>query len=55
MTGDLGPDPENARVSFERAIPGLEFAKKHGLKVRGHVLIWHDQTPEAFFFMRIMM
>ena len=49
LTGDLGPDPENARVSFERAIPGLEFAKKHGLKVRGHVLIWHDQTPEAFF------
>lgn len=27
----------------------LEAAKKNGLKLRGHVLVWHSQTPEWFF------
>ncbi|MHB8128321.1 MAG: endo-1,4-beta-xylanase [Mobilitalea sp.] len=36
-------------VSFNSAIDGLEFAKANGIKMRGHVLIWHTQTPEWFF------
>ena len=27
----------------------LRFAQQNGIKVHGHVLIWHSQTPEAFF------
>ena len=27
----------------------LADCKKAGLKMRGHVLVWHSQTPEAFF------
>lgn len=27
----------------------LGIAKKNGLKMRGHVLVWHSQTPDWFF------
>ncbi len=27
----------------------LELAKDNGLKIRGHVLVWHEQTPAWFF------
>ncbi len=27
----------------------LTLAKKMGVQVRGHVLVWHSQTPELFF------
>lgn len=27
----------------------LELAKENGLKVRGHCLVWHNQTPPWFF------
>ena len=27
----------------------LKFAQDQGLKMHGHVLVWHEQTPEAFF------
>lgn len=27
----------------------LEICKKNNLKMRGHVLVWHSQTEEAFF------
>lgn len=42
-------DETAAAVRFDAARPLLDFAKKHGLKVHGHVLVWHSQTPEAFF------
>lgn len=33
-----------------RKVPDiLSAAKKNGLKLRGHVLVWHSQTPEWFF------
>ncbi len=28
----------------------LNICKNNGLKMRGHVLVWHNQTPEWFFY-----
>ncbi len=42
-------DETSAAVRFDAAKALLRFAQSNGLKVHGHVLIWHSQTPEAFF------
>ncbi len=36
-------------LHFDRAKPLLDFAKENGIKVHGHVLVWHIETDEAFF------
>lgn len=36
-------------VRFNAAAPILNFARDNGLKVHGHVLVWHEATPEEFF------
>jgi endo-1,4-beta-xylanase len=41
-------NPEPA-VKFDTVIKGLEFCKANGIKMRGHVLVWHTQTPAWFF------
>ena len=42
-------DETAAAVHFDSAKPLLDFAQANGIKVHGHVLVWHSQTPEAFF------
>jgi endo-1,4-beta-xylanase len=42
-------DQGNVVLSFQCVKPLLEFAKANGLKVHGHVLFWHSQTPDEFF------
>jgi endo-1,4-beta-xylanase len=42
-------DQGNVAVHFSSVKPLLEFAKTNGLKVHGHVLFWHSQTPDEFF------
>ena len=42
-------DETAVAVHFDAAKALLNFAKSNGIKVHGHVLIWHSQTPEAFF------
>ena len=42
-------DETQVAVYIDTAKRLLDFAKEHGLKVHGHVLIWHSQTPEALF------
>jgi len=42
-------DETAVAVRFDAARPLLDFAKVNGIKVHGHVLVWHQQTPEAFF------
>ena len=42
-------DDTAVAVHFDAATPLLSFARDNGLKVHGHVLVWHSQTPEAFF------
>ena len=44
-----GATDENIPVSLDRARSILDFANKHNLGVRGHALVWHNQTPECFF------
>ena len=42
-------DETSVAVHFDAAKALLNFAQRNGIKVHGHVLIWHSQTPEAFF------
>nr|SIP63166.1 Endo-1,4-beta-xylanase A precursor (EC 3.2.1.8) [uncultured bacterium] len=42
-------DETAVAVRFDSAKPLLNFAQKNGIKVHGHVLVWHSQTPEVFF------
>ena len=42
-------DQTAVAVHFDSAKPLLDYAKENGLKVHGHVLVWHSQTPDAFF------
>ncbi len=41
--------PEENRYSWENADKIVNFAQANGLKVRGHTLVWHQQTPSWFF------
>lgn len=36
-------------VRFDGIRGILDFAQEHGLKMRGHTLVWHGQTPFWFF------
>ena len=46
----LAQEDETAvAVRFDAVKQLLNFAQKNGIKVHGHVLVWHSQTPEAFF------
>ena len=36
-------------VCFEGVRKYLDFAREHGMKMRGHTLVWHNQTPGWFF------
>ena len=42
-------DETQVAVHLDAARPLLDFAQKYHLKVHGHVLVWHSQTPGAFF------
>ncbi len=37
------------QLDFSRVDKVLEIAKNNGLKMRGHTLVWHSQTPSWFF------
>jgi endo-1,4-beta-xylanase len=46
----MGPlHPEENRYNWAPADSIVNFAQKHGLKVRGHTLCWHEQTPRWLF------
>ncbi|MPR35991.1 endo-1,4-beta-xylanase [Salmonirosea aquatica] len=46
----MGPiHPEENRYFWKDADAIVDFAQKNGLKVRGHTLCWHNQTPRWFF------
>ncbi|GIQ62308.1 beta-xylanase [Paenibacillus cisolokensis] len=41
--------PDEGTYDFEAADRIVAFADEHGMKVRGHTLVWHNQTPEWVF------
>lgn len=46
----MGPiHPEENRYNWAPADKIVDFAVKNGLKIRGHALCWHSQTPAWFF------
>lgn len=46
----MGPiHPEENRYYWKDADSIVSFAQKNGLRVRGHNLCWHEQTPDWIF------
>lgn len=41
--------PKQNKLNFVPLDYALEDCRETGLKMRGHVLVWHSQTPKAFF------
>lgn len=37
-------------LDFTKCESILNYAKDNGIKMRGHTLIWHSQTPDWFFY-----
>lgn len=46
----MGPiHPEENRYNWAPADGIVSFAQEHGLRMRGHTLCWHNQTPDWLF------
>lgn len=41
--------PNEATFNFTRADAIANYARSHGLRMRGHTLLWHSQTPAWVF------
>lgn len=41
--------PEKDKYTFENADKLVAFAKKHNMFMRGHTLVWHNQTTQWLF------
>jgi endo-1,4-beta-xylanase len=41
--------PTEGKFTFEKADLLAAFAKENGMKMRGHTLVWHNQTPDWVF------
>ncbi len=42
-------EPSEGNFTYAQADPLVSFAKTHGMAVRGHTLVWHNQTPSWVF------
>lgn len=41
--------PVQSKLNFDPLDTTMTICRDNGLKMRGHVLVWHSQTPKAFF------
>lgn len=49
---EMKPDalqPRQGQFNFSDGDKMVDFALSNGMKVRGHTLVWHAQTPDWFF------
>ncbi len=44
-----GKYDRNPAINPEAARKYLDYAKENGMQMRGHTLVWHNQTPRWFF------
>lgn len=42
-------DDTAVAIKLDAARPLLDYCQKNGIKVHGHTLVWHSQTPDTFF------
>jgi len=42
-------DDTNPQISLDNAATLLSFAEENNIPIRGHVFVWHSQTPDWFF------
>jgi len=42
-------EPAENTFTYAQADPLIAYAKAHGLAIRGHTLVWHNQTPAWVF------
>ncbi len=42
-------DDTNPQVNIDMARTQIEFCVENDIPIRGHVLVWHSQTPDWFF------
>lgn len=42
-------EPKKGEFHFEVADQMVQFVKENGMKMRGHTLVWHNQTPDWVF------
>ncbi|TWT21422.1 endo-1,4-beta-xylanase [Luteimonas marina] len=42
--------PEPGKWDFSAADAFVDFGEKHGMFIVGHTLVWHNQTPDWFFY-----
>ncbi|MBQ8297602.1 MAG: endo-1,4-beta-xylanase, partial [Ruminococcus sp.] len=42
-------DDTNPQVNIDQARAQIEFCVENDIPIRGHVLVWHSQTPDWFF------
>jgi len=46
---NLKQGKQDPALDFSTIVDGLDFCQKNGIHMRGHVIIWHNQTPAWFF------
>lgn len=47
--GKKKADTTEVSLNFDSCKESLAFCKENGIQMRGHTLVWHNQTPEWFF------
>lgn len=47
--GKKNANATDVSLNFDSCKESLDFCKENGIKMRGHTLVWHNQTPEWFF------